>query len=462
MIINKFKLFESLSIGAIERGEHIAIINESENLDEGILSSITNFFSRMLGGSVAKLDKIIRKYKENELDYWTNWADTRGRNAEAEVLSKEAKSDPVQKMKYTEQLERLKKLETQVEERRNNVNDALVRQATLIIKDSERLKDYWEMKKAAIDEDVAKESFDEVKKSTDNDTIHDLFDTQIQRAAKIAKQKDAEFKAKYGTLSSGSFFDQAPPEESDLSVAGIKIQDLISKPLNSVQGKLKELTSDRLEDVLKFIEKELKKIKDQREDDIRSAKSHGDKAQQNKEIEDITKKVKFIIDNLQTKADYIDQLILSSKGIKQDIKSNPEIVTDITKKELGTEGTDKAVVTAIAQAAEVSKPSTEKVEMVITDQVKKNFENAKGTIEEAVGTKIDAEAYKHLKNDLIALYGKLVFFYTKLNKNVPSKTMEFGLIDFATQLYKFKASNNLLNKDLSSAELEKQFDKYEK
>lgn len=459
----KFKTFENLSIGAIERGELKTLLNESE-LSEGVLSSITNYFSRMLGGSVAKIDKILGKYKDNEIEYWKNWADARGKMAEVDSLATVAKSDPIEKIKYAEQKERIKKLQDQVEKKKENTNDALVRQANGIIKDSARLKDYWEMKKAKVDEEAARESYAEVKKSTDDDTIHDLFDTEIARAAKIAKAKDAEFREKHGNLSDGKFLDQASDADEDLSIAGIKIKDLIAKPISELQQKLKGVSSEQLKSISDYLEKEMKKVKDQRDDDIRSTKNKSDKNQISKDIDDITKKVKPAIDVMQAKIDYIDQLMLSSKGgLKQEIKSNPEIVTDNTKKELGAEGTDKAVQTAIAKTAEVVKtPDAGAVTKVITDQVKKNFEEAKGTIEEAIGEKIEDSYYAHLKNDLISLYGKLVFYYQKLNKEVSSKTLEFGLMDFAAELYSFKKKNNILNKDLSSAELEKQFAKYQK
>lgn len=458
MIIDKFKFFESLSIGAIERGEHLATLNESQQLDEGILSSVANFFSRMLGGSVAKIDKILRKYKDNELDYWIEWADARGRYAEAEALSKEAKADPVDKMKYDEQKERVKKLQAQVEEKRKNVNDALVRQANHIIKDSVRLKDYWEMKKAKIDEEVAKESYNEVKKSTDNDTIHDLFDTEIQRAAKAARKKDEEFRQKYGSLSSGKFFDQAPGENEDLAVSGIKIKDLIGKPLTELQSRLKNIAAENLNDILHYLEKEVKKIKDQKEEDIKNIKNKvSDKIQQSREIDDINKKVKVVSDSIQSKIDYIDQLLLAGKGKKDDIKV-PSV--DDTKKTEVKEEPKKEEPKAEVKKEE---PVAKKEEPVVApEQIKKNFEEARGTIEEGIGEKLADDVYSHLKNDLVALYTKLLEFYKKENKDISQKTLQFGLIDFATELYKYKDNNNLLKKDLSQKDIDKQFDKYNK
>jgi len=411
------------------------------------LSSITNFFSRMLGGSVAKLDKILRDYKENELQYWLDWADARSRYNEAEALSRAAKSDNVQQMKYEEQKNRIKKLIDQVEKKKVDIEDSILRQSNAIIKDSTRLKDYWEMKKAKVDEDVAKESYAEIKKSTTDETIHDLFDTKIQKAVKIADEKDKKFQEQYGSLSSGKFFDQAPDDQSDndLKVSGIKISDLISKPIGDLQAKLKTIDSDKLETILKYLVDKLKDIKTQRDEDIKSVKDRiQDKSQIGKEIDDLNKSVKPAIDSIQSKVDYINQLLLSSKG--GSVEEKP-----VTKP-----------VTTEAPAAEVkkeeSKPEPKQEQTVDLSQVKKNFQEAKGTIEEALGEQIDDDVFAHLRNDLIALYGMIM----NANKGMSSKTLQFGLIDFAEGLYKYKSQNNSLKKDLTQKELDKQFEKYTK
>lgn len=453
MIINKFKAFES-AYDDFQAG----------SLNEGVLSSITNYFSRMLGGSVAKLDKILDKYKDNEVEYWVDWAEARGKMAEVEVLANTTKSDPIDRTKYTEQRERVKKLQGQVEKKRDSVNDALTRQANAIIKNSARLKDYWEMKKAKVDEEAARESYSEVKKSTDNDTIHELFDNEIKRAAKKAKEKDAEFREKHGSISDAKFLDQAPSGDEDLSISGIKIKDLVSKPIIELQQKLKSISNEQLNVIQGYLEKQLKNIKDQRDEDIKLKGKLSDKTQASKEIDDISKKVKPVIDVLQSKIDYIDQLLLSSKdALKQEIITDPEVVTDNTVKELGQKGTNAAITDAIKDASEDSdKPTVKNVMSEIDDRVKKNFEESRGIIEEEVGEKIEDSEYAHLKNDLIALYGKLVFYYNKLDSNMESKTLQFGLIDFAANIYEYKKKNGLLKKDLSKAELDKQFEKYQK
>ena len=468
MIINKFKIFESLSLESIESGSYL---NESEVLDEGIISSVKNFFSRMLGGAVSKIDNLLKKYEEEEEDYWKEWVDARNRFVEAEVLSKESKLDNVDRARYEEQKERIKVLQRQIESNRETINDSIIKRINAIIKDSPRLTDYYEMKKAQLDEEIAKKSYQELKGSTDDEIIHEIFDDVIQKAVDASRKKNKMFKEKYGE--EYNKFYEAPDNDNndDLSVSGIKINDLTTKPLSDLQLKLKQLNPNKLDSLSKYLEKELKKIKEQKDDDIKNVKNRTiDKNAVSREIDDVNKKYKNRIENLQDKINYLDQLLLSSRGsdytpkkLEVEIKEDPEIVTDKTEEEIGSKKeVDDAVKAVIADTEKVEKkPDIKKVELVLNDKVKKNFQDAKGTIEEAVGKITDSD-FLHLKNDLIGLFGKLVFYYNKLNSNVVSKTVEFGLIDFATEIYKFKKSKNLLSKDLSDKDLETLFNKYQK
>lgn len=460
-MIRSFKLFESLSIGMIERGEYLTVLTESERVDEGIFSDIKNYFSKMLGGSVDKLDKLLRKHKENELEYWTEWADARGRYNKADALYKESK-DPVDKMKYEEQRERVKRLISQVESKRRDVSDSIMKQAQNVIKDSQRLKDYFDAKKSKVDEEVARESYNMVRKTTDDDTIHDLFDNNITKAVETARQKNAKFKEKYGD----SFASAPEPSESgELTVAGVKIADILDKSLSQIHDKLKEMPADSLQDVSKFLDKEIKRRKDKYDALIKRIKATvPDKEQQSKQIDDATNDYAADIQEIDAKIAAIDQLILAAKNVSKEIKKNPEIVAGKTEDELGPRTTNTAIHTAISQTAHKTgeKPNAEKVELTISQTTKSNFAEAKNIVEETVGEEIDDVHYKHLINDLVALYGKLTFYYKELQHNVTSKTLEISLIDFAAEVYKYKKKNNLLGSDLSAKDLDRLYDKYEK
>lgn len=441
MILDKFKTFESIS-NSLDKGIPI-----NESLDEGVISSVTNFLSKMFGGAVSKIDKILDKYKTAEVDYWKDWADARGKSAEAEVLAKVAKTDVIQQAKYKEQQARIDKLLKQVEDKRADVKDALERQAKSIIKNSDRLNDYWNMKKAVLDEQAARESYSVVKKSTDNETIHDLFDNEIQKAAKKAKEKEAEFKAEYGGK---KFKDSEDDDDDDYSVSGIKMKDLMTRSLSDMKPQLKTLDGDEIKTLLDAFNREIKDKTEYFKNTI------SDKDELFKEKSELSKRTQPILDFIKT-------LVGTTKDVKKEVKQEPDVVTDVTAKEIGAENVNKAVDDAVATAsAEVKNPGVKDVVGVITDQVKKNFQSAKGSIEEAVGGPIEDSHYTHLKNDMIALYGKLSFYYEKLGSKLTSKTLEFGLIDFASEILKYKKKKGLLTKDLPKADLEKLFDTYSK
>ncbi len=483
MLINKFKVFEELTIGSIEKGEYSESLNESLNINEGVWSSIKNYFSKLLGGGVDKIDKLMRKYKDNEIDYWSNWADARERLNKVEALTREHRADPVQKMKYDEQKERVKKLQNQVEVSRKDYNDALLKQVSLIVKDSDRLRDYFEMKKAKMDEQIAKDSYEQVKKNSEDETVHSIFDDNIHNAVKMAKEKNDEFTKKYGDK-----FYEAPQKDDSIKIDGVDIEELVNKPLSEMKDKLKEMSKASLGKVSAYLEKRAKDVKDKRDDEIKELKM---KSASSEDIEKASKKSNNVISMLKDKINYMEQLVLANtkeeikpapkheepeekkekeeekeitKEIIKDVKEDPEMVTPKTEPELGGE---KKVEAAIKTAVEVAKEKdddagTVEVEAVINAKVKKNFAEAQTTIEEAIKGKISEEHFDHLQNDLINLFGKLTFYYKEIKNTMTSKTLEINLIDFATDIYMYKKKEKILGRDLNDEELSKKFYEYKK
>jgi hypothetical protein len=181
-IIQDFSLFESAYVN-FESGQQPA-------LNEGVLSGVMNFFSKVFGGRVSELNNILNKYKKNEATYWDKWAQANHEYNKA-VAKRTTAEDPIDKQKHVEMMERANKLITQVTKTRHDVNDALDRQATFIIKDNTRLRDYWVMKKAKTDEQVANTSYSSLKKKVDSDTVDELYARvkETQATAKKAMDK---------------------------------------------------------------------------------------------------------------------------------------------------------------------------------------------------------------------------------------------------------------------------------
>lgn len=163
-------------------------LNEGEvpELNEGLLSGIMNFFSKVFGGRVSDLDRILSKYKRNEGEYWKKWAEA-NHDYNRAVALRDSTEDGVDKRKHTEMMERASKLVRQTTRTRREVNDALDRQARIIVRDNKRLREYWNMKKAKVDERVAKNSYDSLKKQVDEETLDDLYDN-VRDTAEKAKE----------------------------------------------------------------------------------------------------------------------------------------------------------------------------------------------------------------------------------------------------------------------------------
>ena len=479
-IINKFKTFESL--GKASSFEEAKAILESEGveLNEGIISSIKNYFSRLLGGAVKKIDDILRRYKENEDGYWSKWADAQTKFNAADLLSKESKANPVERQKNEEAKNRIRKLQQQVDDTRKGVNDALFKQAEVLTRDNDRLKDYLEFNKAKTDEQVAKDSYEEAKKLSDESVINTLYN-RIGQSVEHARKKDEEFRSKYADATATSTFSDFEKNKGDVATfqeLGVDdVDDFVHQQFDPEhQAKLRSMPKQNLKSLRDYISGEIKKSKAGSIDTIKSLKSDLDDLDQkdpdfkNKE-DDLHKQIdlaKKAMDNtstnLQNKVNYIDKLLLLGQiGIAQEIKDNPQMVTPKTKEELGDKKTDQAIDHAIEKTSkDVAKPTTAHVEEVIDAQVHKYFKDGKDIVENALGVPIDPKHYEHLKNDLIALFGKLVFYYKGINREFNARTLQIGLLDFAAKIFQFKKDNDALSRDLTDAELQKEFDEYEK
>ncbi len=375
---------------------------------------------------------------------------------------------------------------SQVEVSRKDYNDALLKQVSLIVKDSDRLRDYFEMKKAKMDEQIAKEAYEQVKKNSEDETVHSIFDDNIQNAVKMAKEKNEEFTKKYGDR-----FYEAPTSDDSIKIDGVDIEELVNKPLSEMKDKLKEMSKASLGKVSAYLEKRAKDLKDKRDDEIKELKSKTPSEEKDAAIERISKKANSIISMMKDKINYIDQLVLANttaevkpaqkheepeekkekaaekeevKEIIKDVKTEPEMVTPKTEAELGGEKkVDVIIATAVVTAKkEDDDAGTVEVEAVINAKVKKNFAEAQTTIEEAIKGKISEEHFDHLQNDLINLFGKLTFYYKEIKNMMTSKTLEINLIDFATDIYMYKKKEKILGRDLNDEELSKKFYEYKK
>ena len=176
----------------------------SKDLNEGLFSSFKNALSRFFGGTVSKIDKVLKEYQANADDYWERWADARDKIAKSRTLLASVR-DPLQREKYREENTRAEQLLKQVENTKEDVAKSLNKQGTLLVANSERLKDYWDLEKAKTDAEIAKGAYEKAKHITDDEEVEKLYD-DIAKKVDIAKQKEKEFDEKFGHVQSMNTF----------------------------------------------------------------------------------------------------------------------------------------------------------------------------------------------------------------------------------------------------------------
>lgn len=269
----KFKVFEKAKVSIEDNGCAMESVFENERVDEGVFSDIVNYFSRVLGGKVGKLDKLVNRYKNNEEEYWPKWADANFKYNEADSLIKQT-SDPAEKSKYQEMRERADKLLTQVDKGRDEVNDSLVRQAQHVIKNNGRLKDYYLMIKAKADEEVANENYRKLKKLSDKETVETLY-KKMEADTENARTKEQQFKKKYGEQVSTTLpVSKVHPKDDKKAVPfkdyGItSLSDFVLSYDKVFDAKVAEMNQANLRQLVDYMKKEIQSFQDSVDKEIK-------------------------------------------------------------------------------------------------------------------------------------------------------------------------------------------------
>ena len=413
MLITKFSIIEG------------AMANNDTQLNEGVLDNVRNFLSKAFGGKVAKLDQLINKFEQNESDYWIKWADATVAKNKAEAERYEGGYD-TSRQKYDDLIERSEKLLREIEDEKTAVNDSLTRQANLIIKDNARLRAYFDMKKAKSDERVAHANYQQMKKEADSKSIEEMYKEYLKKNNEFKKFED-DFNTKFTSLAGP--IDSSSSSSSIIKKLGLSNNEEVSMSLEDYKAIIDEKDKNDIDGIYKVLERDIKKARERRDDEIKRIKatvnqtgSKIDVARGNREAAKFSEAADDIINGLEKKADYLFKLInvgTPAASIKKEIKENPEIVTDTTPKEINV---DRAVDTVIDTTVKhVENPTPRSAIKTIEINASKFFETGREQIEDFSGEKISDINFKHLKNDLINLFGKLTFFYKQHNNETKSK-----------------------------------------
>ena len=171
-------------------------LNESNVFDQ-----IKNWLSSTFGGKIEKLDQLANEYKAAEIDFVDKWEDIHVEIDKLELERSQTKSDPAEIKRIDRLIERNNQLMNAQSRAHEKSTDAIFAKVRDVISDSKRTRTYWEKLKTNIDAEIAEQMYDKAKSLADSSLSGSLY-AKYKNAVLKAKQKDADFKARYGNLMS--------------------------------------------------------------------------------------------------------------------------------------------------------------------------------------------------------------------------------------------------------------------
>jgi len=178
------------------------------------LEKIFGWFGSIFGGTVSKIDSYLEDIIQLEEDYAKEWDEIATEIDSLEVQKAQISNDPAESRKLDRMIDRNEKLiQSALRKKNSSISDVEDKVRKLTEKDS-KLISYWNMRKTQAERDVAERLYDISKKLTNTDLGEELYD-KYKRAALSAKQKDEDFRKKYGDM-------KLPPSENFKSSTSIK------------------------------------------------------------------------------------------------------------------------------------------------------------------------------------------------------------------------------------------------
>jgi hypothetical protein len=174
--------------------------NEWSSLNEaGIFDRIKNWLSSTFGGSVDSLDKLANEYRSAELEYVEKWEDINVEIDKLDLERSQTKSDPAEIKRIDRLIQRNNELMNAQARFHEKKTENIFTKVKDVIKENGRVRIYWEKLKTKIDADIAEEMYKKAKRLADSSLSSTLY-AKYKAALLKAKQKDIDFRNKYGNL----------------------------------------------------------------------------------------------------------------------------------------------------------------------------------------------------------------------------------------------------------------------
>lgn len=240
---------------------------EWDSLNEaGIFDQIKNWLSSTFGGSIDSLDKLANEYRSAELEYVEKWEDIHVEIDKLDLERSQTKSDPAEIKRIDRLIQRNNQLmEAQMRAHEKRTESIFVKVRD-VIGENKRVRVYWEKLKTKVDADIAEEMYKRAKNLADSSLSGSLY-AKYKAAVLKAKQKDTDFRNKYGNLmtkdieagerfkeKSRSTSSKTSKEQSNETDASFEF--LAKLPLTEFTNAIKGYSSPQAKKLVSFLLKE--------------------------------------------------------------------------------------------------------------------------------------------------------------------------------------------------------------
>ena len=173
---------------------------EWDNLNEaGIFDKIKNWLSGTFGGSIDSLDKLANEYRSAEIEYVEKWEDINVEIDKLDLERSQTKSDPAEIKRIDRLIQRNNELMDAQSRSHEKKTESIFSKVRDVVSKNKRVRIYWEKLKTKVDADIAEEMYKRAKNLADSSLSGSLY-SKYKTALLKAKQKDTDFRNKYGNL----------------------------------------------------------------------------------------------------------------------------------------------------------------------------------------------------------------------------------------------------------------------
>lgn len=230
--------------------------NEWDQLNEAnVFDKIKSWFSANFGGALSKIEDLLSEYRSAETEYVDEWEKIIEEIDKLELQRSQTKSDPAEVKKIERYIQRNRQVLEDMKKAHAKKIEHLMLKVKKSISDSRKLQGYWELNKTKIDAEVADDMLKRSKQLANVDLSGSLY-AKYKEAVIKAKEKDQEFRDKYGDLMDKQKKFQAPSSSNKTSKSGFSDAafDLyVTMSLGEFTNEVSELDNKERKELASFL-----------------------------------------------------------------------------------------------------------------------------------------------------------------------------------------------------------------